>query len=77
MSDPSSGYHGADPTVLQNEGVQLAHLAVQHDQAQHFDLAIFYYTVSILCTVSHVLSQHFVPAIFCCTVSILCTVSHV
>ncbi|CAG5117369.1 unnamed protein product [Candidula unifasciata] len=44
MSDPSSGYHGADPTVLQNEGVHLAHLAVQHDQAQHFDLAIFYYT---------------------------------
>ncbi|CAL1539156.1 unnamed protein product, partial [Lymnaea stagnalis] len=44
MDDPSSGYHGADAVILQNEGIQLAHLAVQHDSAQHYDMAIFYYS---------------------------------
>lgn len=47
MSDPYSGYHGADPTVLQNDGASLAYQAVQHDQAQQFDLAMFYYMVFI------------------------------
>ncbi|XP_059165867.1 calpain-7-like [Physella acuta] len=44
MDDPSSGYHGADPTVLQSEGFNLARQAVEHDAAQHFELAAFYYT---------------------------------
>lgn len=48
MDDPSSGYHGADPTVLQSEGFNLARQAVEHDTAQQFELAAFYYTVGLL-----------------------------
>ncbi|GFO06594.1 calpain-7 [Plakobranchus ocellatus] len=44
MADPSSGYHGADPQVLQNEGIHLAQQAVQHDQLGRFDMAVFYYS---------------------------------
>lgn len=48
MGDPSSGYHGADATVLQNEGISLAHQAVQYDSKQMFDMAVFYYSVIFL-----------------------------
>ena len=46
MYDPTSGYHGADPTTLQTEGVNLAHQAVTYDQKEQYDMALFYYTVS-------------------------------
>ena len=45
MTDPSSGYHGADPQVLQDEGIHLAQQAVQHDQLGRYDMAVFYYSV--------------------------------
>ncbi|RUS82963.1 hypothetical protein EGW08_009300 [Elysia chlorotica] len=44
MTDPSSGYHGADPQVLQDEGIHLAQQAVQHDQLGRYDMAVFYYS---------------------------------
>ncbi|KAK0057703.1 calpain-7 [Biomphalaria pfeifferi] len=44
MDYPSSGYHGADATVLQNEGTNLAQQAVQFDQIHNFEMAIFYYS---------------------------------
>ncbi|KAK7494940.1 hypothetical protein BaRGS_00013819 [Batillaria attramentaria] len=37
-------YHGADVETLQREGTNLAHQAVTCDNAQRFDMAIFYYT---------------------------------
>ncbi|GFR95180.1 calpain-7-like [Elysia marginata] len=44
MTDPISGYHGADPQVLQDEGIHLAQQAVQHDQLGRFEMAVFYYS---------------------------------
>ena len=47
MYDPSSGYHGADPTVLEREGMLYAQKAVQFDSAQNFPMAAFYYSVRL------------------------------
>ncbi|PVD29464.1 hypothetical protein C0Q70_08715 [Pomacea canaliculata] len=47
MYDPNSGYHGADPSILQKEGANLAHQAVMYDQQERYDLALFYYTVDL------------------------------
>ncbi|XP_005103688.1 calpain-7 [Aplysia californica] len=44
MYDPSSGYHGADPTILEREGANLANIAVQHDRSMNFADAAFYYS---------------------------------
>ena len=46
MSEVSSGYHGADPTVLEREGIHLAQKAVQFDSKENFAMAAFHYSVS-------------------------------
>ncbi|XP_067649573.1 calpain-7-like [Haliotis asinina] len=44
MGDPTSGYHGVDPTVLERDAGIYAHQAVQFDQAANYETAKFYYT---------------------------------
>lgn len=72
MYDPNSGYHGADPSILQKEGANLAHQAVMYDQQERYDLALFYYTVSHLtsaflpCKPYKMLAEHLCVDIFTC-----------
>ena len=69
MYDPNSGYHGADAGVLQAEGVNLAQQAVTFDTQERYDMALFYYTVSISCCF-HIVSgnskifDNFIPKFF-------------
>ena len=63
MFDPSSGYHGADPSVLEKEGIWFAQKAVQHDKKEEFNLAAFHYSEAAQMLLSAVQAGSQLPGI--------------